>query len=129
MDAPLSVSALLEEWLVWCAWIADPANRDRTNDPIGHSEFVWTAEEYPERAWEAILKVVAEPRAQAYLGHLAAGPMEDLLNHHGAEFIERVETTARDNPTFARMLAGVNKFMMPDEVWQRVQKAKSEGGG
>jgi hypothetical protein len=127
MNAPLPVAALLEEWLVWCAWIADPTNRGRTNDPIGHSEFVWTAEEHPERAWEAILKVVAEPRAQAWLQHLAAGPVEDLLNLHGAEFIERVEAAARENPTFARMLAGVNKFMMPDDVWQRVQQAKLAG--
>ena len=127
MNAPLPIPALIEEWLVWCAWIADPANQGRTNDPIGHSEFVWTAEEHPEHAWETILKVIAEPRAQAWLAHLAAGPMENLLNQHGAEFIERVESEARGNPAFARMLAGVNKFMMPDDIWQRVQKAKSSG--
>jgi hypothetical protein len=126
VSEPLPIPTLLEEWLVWCAWITDPYNRGRTNDPIGHSEFVWTVEEHPAHAWEAILKIVADPRGEPYLGHLAAGPVEDLLTHHGEQFIEQVEAAARKDPTFARMLAGVNKFMMSDEIWRRVQNVCSK---
>jgi hypothetical protein len=124
MSEPLPIPALIEEWFLWCAWITDPLNRDNTNDPIGHSEFVWTAEHHPDHAWEAILKVVADPRAERYLGHLAAGLVEDLLLNHGESYIERVEAAAKDSAVFANMLSGVCKFTMSDQVWERVQKVK-----
>jgi hypothetical protein len=122
-EAP-QVSALVDGWLAWCAWISNPQNRDRTDDPSGHSDFLWVVEEHPERAWETITKLVADPGARRFLGHLAAGPVEDLLSHHGLQFIERVEAAARSNPTFASMLSGVWQFTMAEEIWSRVQAVK-----
>jgi hypothetical protein len=124
-EAP-PVSALVDEWLAWCAWVSDPANRDRFDGPSGHSEFLWAVEEHPERAWEAILKLVEDSSAHCYLGQLAAGPIEDLLSYHGQQFIDRVETTARANPTFASTLSGVWQFTMGEDIWARVQAVKGE---
>jgi hypothetical protein len=118
------VSALVDGWLAWCAWVSDPASRDRFDGPSGHSDFLWVVEEHPERAWEAILKLVEDSNAHCYLGQLAAGPIEDLLSYHGQQFIERVETTARTNPIFASTLSGVWKFTMSDDIWARVQAVK-----
>jgi hypothetical protein len=120
------VSALVDGWLAWCAWVSDPANRDRFDGPSGHSDFIWAVEEHPERAWEAILRLVDDSSAHCYLGQLAAGPIEDLLSYHGQQFIERIEATARANPTFASTLSGVWQFTMGEDIWVRVQSVKGE---
>ena len=124
-EAP-PVSSLVDGWIAWCAWVSDPANRERLDGPSGHSDFLWAVEQHPERSWEAILKLVEEPRAYRYLGHLAAGPIEDLLSHHGAQFIDRIESTARANTTFADTLSGVWQFTMRDDIWSRVQSIKGK---
>jgi hypothetical protein len=52
---------------------------------------------------------------------LSAGPLENLLALHGEGFIDRVESEAQRDPSFAKLLGGVWKNRMSDEVWQRVQ--------
>ena len=123
---PLPICALVEEWLAWCVWTADPGNKESTDSPVGHFEFAWTVEHHPARAWEAIMKVTEDPRAKTFLGLLAAGPLEDLLALHGDEYIDQVEAAAYENPTFARMLLGVAKFTMSDAIWERVQRIQRQ---
>ena len=60
------------------------------------------------------------------LGHIAAGPMEHLLGKHGDKYIEKVEQRAEADPRFARMLAGVWKYVMSDHVWARVEALKAK---
>ena len=60
------------------------------------------------------------------LDHIAAGPIEHLLGKHGVKYIEKVEKRAEADPKFARMLAGVWKYMMTDEVWARVEVLKAK---
>lgn len=78
-------------------------------------------EEDPELAWEAIIQAIDQPRMKPYLGHLAAGPLEDLLDLHGPAFIERIEQCARSNATFATLLGGVWQSSMHESIWKRVQ--------
>ncbi len=79
----------------------------------------------PEIAWLAILKILEQDLSDEQIALLAAGPMEDLLSHHGSDFIERVETEARRNSKFNDLLGGVWKLYMTEDVWRRVQKARS----
>ena len=51
---------------------------------------------------------------------VAAGMLEDLLKNAGEEYIDRVETLARDNATFGRMLTGVWPSSIPSGAWERV---------
>src|SRR5215510_2274616 len=60
------------------------------------------------------------------LDHIAAGPMEHLLGKHGDKYIEKVEQRAEADPRFARMLAGLWKYMMSDHVWARVEALKAK---
>ena len=81
----------------------------------------WLVEEDPERAWEAIKFVVTRfaetdlirsgvesdrTDAQRVVGLLAAGPLEDFLSFHGADYIERVEIEARKDRRLAWALGG-----------------------
>lgn len=78
--------------------------------------------EDPETLWDVIrLALDASQDETEVIEVLAAGPLEDLLVHHGAEFIERVEQEARRNPRFAHLLGGVWQSSMADDLWRPVQ--------
>jgi hypothetical protein len=79
----------------------------------------------PEVAWATIVKIVAHTLTGEQLAFLAAGPLEVLLSQHGPAFIDRVEHEAAKNRRFDNLLGGVWKLGMSDDVWQRVQKARS----
>jgi hypothetical protein len=81
------------------------------------------ATEDPEIAWVLILKLIEEPLPDNAFGALAAGPLEDLIEYHGPEVIDRIELEARRNPNFRRLLGGVWQSSTP-EVWARVEKAR-----
>ncbi len=88
----------------------------------------------PELTWDAIKSVMqAYPtsdfyaesmtEAQIVCGLLAAGPVEDLLSFHGHQFIERFEQEARRDQRMAWLLGGAWQFLMPDDIWHRVERA------
>jgi hypothetical protein len=53
--------------------------------------------------------------------YLSAGAVEDLLSRNGTEMIPLVEAEARRDPSLAKLLGGVWKNRMTDEVWSRLQ--------
>ena len=79
----------------------------------------------PRDCWAAILEILSREPTDEALGILAAGPLEDLINHHGPEFIERIELESRRNKAFRHLLGGVWKSSTP-EIWARVQKAQGD---
>jgi hypothetical protein len=104
------------------AWLAEL----RDGPPAGESEVgkavvMMNLIDPPEQQWAFIQAAVAQAASDDELGNIAAGPMEHLLGHHGDQFIAAVEEEAARDAKFARMLTGVWKYMMSDEVWGRVQ--------
>jgi hypothetical protein len=93
----------------------------------------WAVERFqiPERpqeaedAWNAILEVLRRQPPVEVIGMLAAGPLEDLIDDWGPEFIDRIETEARTNPAFRHLLGGVWESSTP-EVWLRIEAARGE---
>jgi hypothetical protein len=75
----------------------------------------------PEELWKLILEIHRKDRSIPIQQVLSAGPVEDLLAMHGDRFIERVEQEARKDPQFAKLLGGVWRNRMTDEVWARLQ--------
>lgn len=90
-------------------------------------ETAWTTDLYeleyhdPETLWLLILAIHARDQSARIQEVLSAGPVEDLLAKHGERFIERVESKARQDPIFAKLLGGVWKNTMSDEIWERLQ--------
>ena len=74
-----------------------------------------------DRQWEFILAALAHAESDDELGHIAAGPIECLLGWHGESYIDRVEQQASTDAKFCRALTGVWKYLMKDEVWERVK--------
>jgi hypothetical protein len=79
----------------------------------------------PELQWEVILEAVNQASNDDDLGHIAAGPIEGLLGRHGPAWIDRVEAEARQNAKFARAITGTWKYMMKDDVWDRIKSIKT----
>ena len=92
----------------------------------GDSLMFDAATEEPEQAWLAILGILQRDLSQDQLADLAAGPLETLLSWHAPAFISRVEVEAAKNPRFNKLLGGVWKQDMPDEIWQRIVRARKE---
>ncbi|WP_425476665.1 DUF6869 domain-containing protein [Solilutibacter tolerans] len=80
-----------------------------------------------EECWDGILAVVERRPSEKVLGMLAAGPVEDLINHSGNEFIDRIEERSRRDPFFRQMLHGVWESGSR-EVWARVEAARGVNG-
>ena len=74
----------------------------------------------------AILESIDADPSSRLFQVLAAGPLEDLLAHHGAAVVAQVEAEAKSNPRFSLLLGGVWQNQMPDHVWSRVQASRSE---
>jgi hypothetical protein len=114
MTAPALIDDLVGDWL---ALNSPPGDRwSKLND---------AAREDPEAAWCAILNLLERDLTDEQISLLAAGPLEDLLSEHGAAFIDRVEQEVSANKRFDHLLGGVWRLTMIDDVWNRVQKARS----
>src|SRR5689334_18962570 len=85
------------------AWIEELRGADQSfNVGAAVSQMNFTAT--PEQQWTFIMAAMNHA-ADDELGHIAAGPVEHLLGHHGPAYIDEVERHADSDPKFARMLA------------------------
>ena len=75
----------------------------------------------PHHQWRFIEATVAGAETDSELGHIAAGPMEHILGWHGPDWIDVVEQRAKSDRKFERMLTGVWRYRMSDEIWARVE--------
>lgn len=108
------------------AWLAELRDEKESKDDDSGMSVTWmgfTAR--PEQQWKFIRLATARATGDDQLGHIAAGPVECLLGHHGAQFIGEVERLASSDPQFGRMLTGVWKYMIPDDVWARLQMVQA----
>lgn len=89
------------------------------------SEMVRTAS---ESALAFLVVACARCPTVEALSVVAAGPLEDLLEAHGAVVIGRLETIAKVDPKFRLMLSGTwGKERIDPAVWARLVEAVSAG--
>ncbi len=77
--------------------------------------------EDPEGLWKLILEIHRRDHSTHIRKILSAGPIEDLLSLYGERFIDRVELEAKSDPLFARVLGGVWRGDMTQDMWDRLQ--------
>ena len=82
----------------------------------------------PETLWRLIPEILGKDSSLWIQAVLSAGPVENLLVLFGPQFIDRVEITARNDPTFAHMLGGVWHGSMDEDIWDRLQRVCSKEG-
>lgn len=106
------------------SWIDELRSPSDSEDPVGQSVVMMNFTARPEHQWRFILAAI-EHASDDELGHIAAGPVEHLLGNYGDAFIVEFERRAEMDAKFARMLSGVWRYMMSDEVWARVEALKA----
>mgnify|MGYP003401746209 CR=1 FL=1 len=111
------------------SWIADwelrhPDNeRPEASDSVDKVSHFHIDEEH-DALWKFILATYRKPMSPRVFAILAAGPLEDLLASFGPEYIDRVETLARQDPKFKELLGGVWKNAITDDVWERLGRVR-----
>src|ERR1700739_2209118 len=110
--------ALADDWISY--FLAAKASPER-EATAGATDLYELTYHDPETLWLLILAIHAKNQSPRIQAVLSAGPVEDLLAKHGLGFIERVETQARQDSMFAKLLGGVWKNTMTDDIWARLQ--------
>ena len=79
----------------------------------------------PEDAWDVTTALIAAAAEGDALGYVGAGPLEDLVKRFGPTLIDRIETTALQDPRFCDCLACVwlSEDDLPTTILSRVVRA------
>lgn len=80
----------------------------------------------PDLCFSVILEVLASTHDQDVIAVLAAGPLEDVLVHHGARMIPKLEKVAGRDERFKHLLAGVWPSRIAPDVWARIEASRGE---
>jgi hypothetical protein len=110
--------------LVAEGWIGYQLAPEGSSEQAANWTFVSTAFDIragdPKLLWELILAIDSRNRSDDVRCVLAAGPLEDLFVDHGMAYIEIIEQQACVDSEFAKLLDGVYRRSMSDDVWSRV---------
>lgn len=103
--------------------LCDPNHRDENNPDF---QFVEELDKLissnTSNAIDVIVSIVVNNDDDMILSNVAAGPMEDLLRGATLEDIAKIERLSIEIPKFKRMLGGVWKNSIPDDIWLRIVK-------
>jgi hypothetical protein len=77
----------------------------------------------PQAAWMMILELIDKAPNDEILAYVAAGPLEDFIKLHAADYIDRIEESARTNATMKRALRGVWLTHLSAELLDRIEAA------
>lgn len=71
--------------------------------------------------WAFIRACIESADTEKQYGAIAAGPLEHLMGHFGADYIDAVEALAAENPTFRVVLEHMWQYSIDDDIWARLQ--------
>ena len=80
---------------------------------------------HPHNLWNFMLDAVLAAKNDEHLLKIAAGPAEHILAHYGS-MVPYFEEQARRDRKFKRMLTGVWRHRMSDDVWMRLRAIQSD---
>ena len=117
----------LNEWVI--AYIEVHESENSSNED--HSCY-WAIEkfadmemDYPDLIWAAMLQIISLTTSDAVIHNLACGPLEELVELHGVEYIDQIEKTARTNLNF-RLVLRVLIETTDKNIWNRILRARSD---
>jgi hypothetical protein len=128
-----------DDWLTsltaayWSYWLLSHGTRKERVQADG---WFWAWEKVEEaleapapEAFEILLALVGTAPNDDALAAIGAGPLEDLLSWHAANFVDRVEESARRDPAFRKALASVwLSEAVPPDVRQRLTRLMPPSG-
>ncbi|MBC7997010.1 MAG: hypothetical protein IAF58_03655 [Leptolyngbya sp.] len=88
------------------------------------STVMFMTEKEPERLWQFIVAAYPGLNTERMKAVFAAGPIEDLLSHHGEQVIDRIEELALTDDNFRYLLGGVWRAGTPKKIWKRLENIR-----
>lgn len=82
----------------------------------------------PELCWRFLELARASDLSDRDLAYISAGPFEDMMGHHGAAFIDRVETAARQDIKMRYLIGTVWQGGMAPVVWDGLERLRRQLG-
>ncbi len=115
-----------EEWIAqqWLTYF-DEHYADKGKNKPWLAVFGYRCWSEPEKAWRTICAIIQHDMTEKRMLMLGVGKLENLLAGHAPDFIERVEQLAATNAKFAKILGAVWQRDMTEDIWQRIEKARS----
>nr|WP_298125682.1 hypothetical protein [uncultured Pseudoxanthomonas sp.] len=102
--------------------------REHTGESDGYDLDFELPFQDPRLCLDAILRVLSRipsDSADRHFQVLAAGPLEDLLVHHGQAMIDEIDVLARRSPSFRMLLNGAWTSRIDSAVVERLVKYRS----
>ena len=120
---PLDPQIVARYWLI--NWDSSTSDHEKElNSWV--DDALYAAMQYDaDYAFKIIEAINEQDENQSKIEVFAAGPVEDLLVHHGSEVIQKVVALASRDANFARVLGGVWKRDMADSVWELVLRYRN----
>jgi len=112
----------------WISYIDTPDEREREQHWWAHEQVIDWETPPPnnqDMLWNFILKTYQRHLSDCALHILAFGPLQSLIEEFGAEYIDRIEKLAREDPAFNHLLGGVCGEDAPAEIRARVEKVRN----
>ena len=101
-------------------------NDDRRGEVL--SQVFRLAEDEPEECWQFIQIACALPLSDDQLGLLGAGILEDLMDDHGSDFLDRVEAAAKESAAMQTVVDAVWTMSMDACVARSFETFQSHRG-
>lgn len=114
-------------------WVDAYISIYESNDPVGEEhpcywaieKFVDLEADFPELCWQAINEIIEKKPTKRVLANLAAGPLEELVELHGPDYIDRIEKVAQSSSDFRVLLREL--WETTDEaIWARLLRARTD---
>ncbi len=119
--------AELNEWVD--AYIEVHESDNSSNE---HHACYWAIEKFadlemshPDSIWAAMLQIISLSTSQNVIRNLAHGPLEELVELHGVEYIDLIEKTAQTNLNFRLLLRELIETT-DKNIWSRILRARSD---
>jgi len=117
----------LNEWVN--AYIEVHETGNSSNE---HHDCYWAIEKFadmemdhPDLNWAAMLQILSLTTSDSVIENLAHGPLEELVELHGVEYIGRIEKAAQTNLNF-RVLLRELIDTTDKNIWSRILRARSD---
>jgi hypothetical protein len=110
-------------------WLDESRNRRKENDGIiALADLSFHA---PERLWTVAIEILdlLGDDEELLIASIGAGPLEDLLNRYGADFVDRIIERARQNRRFRVAASCVWPSHIDPAIWQRLQAVVRPANG
>lgn len=120
----------MEELNAWVnAYIEVHESENSANE---QHECYWAIEKFadmemdhPDLNWAAMLQIISLSTSENVIDNLAAGPLEELVELHGVEYINRIEKAAQTNLNFRFLLRELIETT-DKNIWSRILRARSD---